>query len=471
MDKIFVDLDKQISNTFKPVLYNILKFKVDKIILKGGRASFKSAVAVMGIIIGCLVNNVSALCFVKTDSSSQDKLANNFLKYMRILGVEHRFRYVKTNSKFEILDKNGKFTGQVIRLKGANNADDVKSMTTDTPEGYGYTFVEEATLFRTEDDVNSLYATAMRGTGDRHLFILVYNPPRERKHFLNVLYADKPCGIDLGYKKAYCYDIEKLDDDIAKGIDKEYSTVMIHHSTYLDALRDGFGRHIVFIVSEAERQKKSNYKAWQWDKLGMPLGDDTNVFWNIKDWEYDEDIANKVGYSQLLFGGDMSNGGSDPFAFIKVLWVPQDRDIYILDEEVISGPLNNGVVTDKFKEVAEALHRINPFNELTYCDGAVLYNLGNLRNQEVLVFGKYENLNVANAKKGFGYSKKQTAMFLQCVNNVYVCKKRTPNFYREVTGYSYVIDKAGNITTELQDGDDHLIDAWFYSFVNEINYN
>lgn len=454
-----IQLNKHIASVFLPVVYNAINFKVDKIIMKGGRASFKSATAVIIILIGVLVNNCSALCIVKTDKSSKDKISNNFIKFMRILGIEHRFKYVSTNQRFKILDEDGNETGQVIRILGALNTDDIKSMTTDTTEGYGYTFVEEASLFRTENDVDSIFSTAMRGDG-KHCFIMVYNPPMDPSNFLNNLYGGKECGIDLGYEKAYCYDIEHVSKEIAEAIGKDTSIVMIHHSTYLDILRCGMGKLISSNIVEYERQRKHNFRAWQWDKLGMIVGSDANVFWNIHEWKYNENISKEVKSVLFKYGLDCSNGGSDPWFAIKLLWVPNTRDLYILDEREVVGKAD--VVLDKYREVANKIREINPLNELCFGDSAVKYNVDGIRNQ---------GINIAYAKEGMRYSKQRSVMWFQGLNHIYIDKYRTPLAWNQFTNYHHKIDKDGNITNELQDGNDHAVDSAFYGMVQVIQYD
>lgn len=441
-----INLDENITNTFRPVVIKALNFDVNKIILKGGRSSFKSAVAVMIVIVGVIVNKVSALCLVKTDASSQDKLTNNIEKYMNLLGVRHRFKYVKTNSRYILLDKFGNETNHVIRLKGAKDTESVKSMTPDEVAGYGYTFIEEATLFKTEKDMNSLFSTAMRGMG-KHCFICVYNPPMETSNYLNVLYSNKPCGIDLGYDVQFVE--ENVHDEIL-GYSYDYK-VLIHHSTYLDAIRDGKAEWLgSAIIGEYEQQRKNNKRAWEWDKLGMVVGTDANVFWNIHDWTYTEDIH---AY-EICRGLDCSNGGPDPWAYGNWFYDKKNNDLYCLDEFILSGDAS-------MEQVALNIKTKNTNNMNYYIDSAVPTFKRLLRNA---------GTNPLPAKKGRD-SVMAGVIWLQSLNHIYIDQHRCPVTYKEFKEYTYFIDKNGDITSELVDKNNHTIDACRYALCMKIRYN
>lgn len=63
--------------------------------------------------------------------------------------------------------------------------------------------------------------------------------------------------------------------------------ILVHHSTYLDAVRDGHYDWIgAELIGEYELQRKNNEKAWRWDKLGVPVLTDANVFWNLAEYKY-----------------------------------------------------------------------------------------------------------------------------------------------------------------------------------------
>lgn len=461
-----IDLDKSISKTFRNVVIDALNFNVAKIVMKGGRSSFKSNVAIIIVILGCILHKRSCLCIVKTESSSRDKLANNIKRNITRLGLDAYFEYVATNQRFVLLDSYGNRTKHVIRILGANNPNEVKSLVPDEPDGFAYTFVEEAGLFKSENDINSLFSTSMRGAG-KHCFLMAYNPPMETGNFLNVLYNDKPCGIALGFSSPYCYEEEHIDL-----VDYTYRT-LIHHSTYLDAIRDGHADWVGYeTIGEYELQRKNNEKAWKWDKLGLPVGTEANVFWNITDWEYDPDISSKVESVLFKYGFDISNGGKDPYALVKCLWDPANRDLYILNSKQIIGNIgnigsnsNNYEMNNIYGTVADSLcNMVDTRYDAVYGDGvnkntiqSIINNIGN-------------RLLVYSAKQGFHYSKQRSVIWLQGLNHIYIDKIHDPEAYKQFKNFSYKLDKDGNVTSVLKDGDDHLIDATIYSLVRTVEY-
>lgn len=443
MIELDIDLNKSVTKTFRQLVVDALNFNVAKIVMKGGRSSFKSAVAVIIVILGCVMHERSCLCIVKTDKSTKDKIANNIKKFITILGLDNMFEYMATNQRFILLDANGNRTKHVIRIMGANKPDEIKSMTPDEPDGYAYTFIEEAALFKTESDLNSVFSTAMRGAG-KHCFIMAYNPPMEIGHFLNKLYNSFPCGIDLGYSSAYAYTTEHVDL-----INTDYR-ILVHHSTYLDAVRDGHYDWIgAELIGEYELQRKNNEKAWKWDKLGVPVLTDANVFWNLAEYEYSEDIVRERCYNFIEFGADCSNGGSDPWRLVKVGYDKKNRDLYILGERNVVGRTDNtdvsyDIVTAKFKE-------LNDIGQVVYGDGAVPNNITALRNR---------GLNIIAVKKD---TKISGVMWLQGLNHIYIDKLLTPITYKEFNEYTYEIDKNGEITNKPKNGNDHSIDSTRYA--------
>lgn len=466
---IKIDLDANICSTFRQVVVDILECNVPKVVLKGGRNTTKSAVAVIAGLIFVIKYQCSALFVVEHSNKATERLSKNILKYMKILNIRHMFLYRKKPDKFILLDAKGKPTDHEIDITGASDPDDIKSMTTEDG-GYSYVFLEEAGNFKSKKDIDNIFSTAMRGATGQHVFVMAYNPPFETGHHLNVEYSNANCGKALGFNSNYDYRIEKIHNE-ELDTDFEYKC-LIHHSTYLDVMKehpDWIGGEVT--IAEYELQRKENHRAWEWDKLGMVTGSDANVFWNIKDWEYDENVSSVVKSILFKFGLDCSNGAADPWALIKVLWVPNKKEVYILDERVVEGKTNGDLVVNKYKQVADAWITINPLNSTGYGDSAVPYNVEGVQNQQVEVKGRLQNVNVYPAKKGFHYSKQRSVIFLQNLNGIYVDKNKCPIFYNEIKNYTYKIDKAGNITTDLVDGNDHLIDALIYSLVDIIPNN
>ena len=443
---INIDLNKNICKTFRKVAVDILNCNVQKVVLKGGRNTTKSAVACICGLLFCLKYQCSALFVVEHTNKATERLSKNILKYMNILGIRDRFLYRKKPDKFILLDNYGKPTIHEIDITGAMDPDDIKSMTTEDG-GYSFVFLEEAGNFKSKVDIDNIFSTAMRGDTGQHIFVLAYNPPFSSNHHLNLEYGNCPCGKQLGYKSNYYYSTETIE---LEGKEPFEYKVLVHHSTYLDVMNEHpewLGG--IAVIGEYELQRKSNKKAWEWDKLGKVVGTDAKVFWNIHKWTYDE---NK-NYPEIDRGLDCSNGGPDPWAYGNWFYDSKNNDLYCLDEWKGNGET-------KIETVAENIKRLNKYNMNFYIDSAVptfrrlLNNCG---------------LNALPAKKGRD-SVIAGVIWLQSLNHIYIDPIRCPQTFNEFEHYEFEIDKENNITDELVDKDNHFIDACRYALCMKIKY-
>lgn len=463
-----VNLNNYISKTFRQLFKDAMSFNVQKIVMKGGRSSFKSAVAAIILIVGCATKQRSCLAITRTDKSSKDKLANNIKKFIKLLNLDSRFEYIQSNQRFILLDKYGRRTNAVIRIIGALSVDDVKSMSSEDIDGYAYIFVEEAALFKNEKEIDSLYSTFTRGSG-KSCFIIAYNPPLQKSHWLNKVYSDIPCGIDLGYDSDYYYIDENntiIVDDIK--LDTHIRT-LVHHSTYLDAVRDGVALKWLGmeILGQYESQRKNNEKAWKWDKLGIPVTGDSQVFWNVKDWKYDEAFYNSFPLTFRRMGMDMSNGGSDPFRMIDLGYDRAKRIVYIFNERNIQGRTDDTDAT--YDYVASVLNIFNRFGLTVNADGAVPYTGTAFYNRhcKVRLIGSKGVSSIA----GTGKQKVMLGVaWLQQLNAIYIDKERCPITYKELEDYSFKVDDAtGEVLNVLEENQqDHSIDSIRYALFSDI---
>lgn len=444
---INIDLDKNICKTFRKVVIDILNCNVHKVVLKGGRNTTKSSCACIAGILFCLKYQCSALMVVEHTNKATERLSKNILKYLNILGLRDMFLYRKKPDKFILLDANGKPTNHEIDIMGASNPEDVRSITTEDG-GYSLVFLEEAGNFKSEKDINDIFSTAMRGNTEHHIFIMAYNPPFSNSHFLNVAYGNCPCGKQLGFESNYYYTKEKIK---LEGIEAFEYKVLVHHSTYLDVYKEHpewLGGAAV--LGEYELQRKSNKRAWEWDKLGKIVGTDAKIFWNIHTWKYDD---NK-NYYEILRGLDCSNGGPDPWAYGNWFYDQHNNDLYCLDEFTLQGDAS-------IKSVADNIKKLNKLNMNVYIDSAVPTFRRLLQN---------EGCNIVPAKKGRD-SVMAGIVWLQSLNHIYIDPQRTPITYKEFNKYEFMIDKENNITSELNDFDNHTIDACRYALCLKIRYS
>lgn len=441
-NKLVIDLDKNICSTFRNVAIDILTLKVQKVILKGGRNTTKSAVACICCILFCLKYQCSALLIVEHANKATDRLSTNLLKYMNLLGVRNKFLYRKKPDKFIILDKHGRPTIHSIVISGASDPDDIKSMTSEDG-GFSYVFLEEAGNFKHEQDIDSIFATAMRGDTGQHIFVMCYNPPSSPRHFLNQKYGFKECGKALGYKSNYCYEKEVID---IGDLHFEYN-ILIHHSTYLDVMYEHPEWIYPGYIAEAEMQKKANPIIYDWDKLGKIVDNDTVVFHNIHIWKYNDKYNNERNY----YGLDFSRGGKDPFHYCCWHFDKENNDLYCLGEVRLPGKATLNELITEIKKFN------NGYNPVIYCD------------HEPLMIQQLCRAGL----RGFEADKYDLRyagiLWLKSLNHIYIDPYKSPYTYKEFKSYEHEVDKKTlEVLPEISDGDDHSIDSTRYSLCKVI---
>lgn len=440
---MFIELDNLIIPTFRKISDDIIKCKVDRAILKGGRSSTKSQVAATDIIIGVMSYRQSAVCLVKYSNKIEERLVNTFMSAIGYLGVGQWWKLRKSPYELVLLNQLGKETNTSIKFTGCDNADSLKSYRP-RAGSFRYVWFEELTNFSSVKEVNNIIQSMVRGEGD-HTVIMSYNPPIRSSDWVNSEY-DVPCGLVLGHKSnEYTEEVTyEVDDEIIKSVQT------VHHSTYLDVIEAGHKNWLGnAFISAAKQAEKENIEYYKWAYLGEIVGTNSNVFHNIKDWNYDGSIINNVNR-----GLDCSNGGQDPWQYCDWYYDKKNRCIYCLNEFRLSGEAS-------FELVSENIRKVNKNNYEVYIDSAVPTF------RRVLM---KEGLNILPAKKG-NDSVKAGIKWLQSLNGIYIDKYRCPVTYKEFKQYEYLIDKDDNVTSELVDENNHSIDACRYALCNNIRYD
>lgn len=440
----FIELDNIICDAFKEVATDIIECNVDRAVLNGGRSSSKSQVASESIVIGCMVHKASAVAMVKHANKIEERLVNTFRESIRYLGVEKWWKLRKSPFEYVLLDKSGKETTISIKFTGCDNAESLKSYKP-RQGSFRYVWFEELTNFNGINEVNNIIQTMARGQG-KHCVIMTYNPPKSTSNWCNEEY-DAPCGKILGYdSNTYTEEIEfELEGNVQK------IKQIVHHSSYLDVIEAGHSDWLgLTFIAQAEQAKKNNPTYYRWAYLGEVVGTEANVFSNVCDWSYTEDIH----FTEISRGLDCSNGGADPWAFGNWYYDRKNNDLYCLDEFTLGGAAT-------IEQVALNVRKLNKSNMNFYIDGAVPTFRRLLVN---------EGLNPLAAKKGSD-SVIAGVLWLQSLNHIYIDKLRTPETYKEFKGYEYLIDKDDNITSELVDKNNHTIDACRYALCMKIKYD
>ena len=463
-----IKLDNNISDNFKQIFMWILNCTHYMFVLKGGRYSGKSVAVGMAIILGVMKSKKSAVCLMQYKADLGSKIVDNFKFCINQLGVSSYWKLKRSPYEYVLLDNKGNETDVSIRFYGCDNIQDTKGLKSRTGEGFKYIWLEEANRFKNWDVVQSIIDTCDR-LNEPSAVVLTYNPPRDDSSWVNEKFSSEPVGKTLGFKTNT--GIKKFSFDKA-GVTKEKNTV-IHHSTIEDLMEAGHADWVSDgIYGSAMDTKENNNKFYRWNYLGECQGGDATVFWNITPWKYDENISNKVQSVLFRYGMDVSNGGNDPYALVKCLWVPDKRDLYILDSKQIVGNIgkvgsdNDVDVNDIYGLVADSMVEMcNTQYDAIYGDGIV-------KNILQSIINKIGNRRLMySAKQGFKYSKQRSVMFLQGLNHIYIDPEHDPIAYEQFSKYSYKLDKEDNVTCVLQDGNDHIIDALIYSLVDVVEYD
>ena len=437
-------------------------------ILKGGRYSGKSIVVGMAIVLGVMKNKQSAICLMQYQSDLSSKIVSNFTKCIELLGVQKYWKMRSCPNEYVLLDNKGKETSISIKFYGCDNIQDTKGMKSRTGDGFKYIWFEEVNRFKNWDVVQSIIDTCDRLT-EPSCVIMTYNPPRDDSSWVNEMF-NVDVGKSLGFKTNI--GIKKFKFKKA-GVLKERNTV-IHHSTIEDLIENGHADWVSDgIYGSAMDSKINNEKFYRWNYLGESQGGDAAVFWNITPWKYDENISEKVESVLFKYGMDISNGGDDPFAMIKALWVPDKRDIYILNSKQIIGNIGK-VDSNNNIDMENDVYRLVADEMIRMCDTRYdcIYGDGIVKNILMSIINKVSLKRVmASAKQGYGYSKQRSVMWLQGINHIYIDPEHDPIAYKQFSKYSYKLDKEDRVTCVLKDGNDHLIDALIYAFVDTVEYD
>ena len=444
-----VNLNDNIADVFSLAVSNIVNCDVDLAVLKGGRASTKSTVAAISIIVGTLVNKESSLCVVKYNNRIRDRLVNTFSNCMDLLGVREKFKLHKSPYEYVLLDNNGAETNCSIMFFGADSPENLKSLRS-RQGGFRYLWVEETSNFENENDLLNLQQTIMRGMGDKCI-IYSYNPPLLRGNWLNKKFNVIPQGYEID-KKAYHDQNYLYLTTWAKnnaGIINKLK-ILIHTSTYLDIAKQYPEWLGTSFINQAEITKKHNINYYNWIYLGIPGVTEANVFSNVKDWNYKQDVINGL---ELFRGLDFSNGGKDPNALVVWAYDRKNKNIYGIGEHYRA--------KESIDDLAFACKELNKNNFEIFGDSAVPILINQLVERDC---------NVVPVKKKPD-SIRAGIKWLQSLNGIYIDKVLTPNTYREFNEYSYKIDKNDEVTNELQDDNNHTIDASRYAFSDLIRFN
>lgn len=402
-----LDLD-MIPDNFHAAIRDIRNEKHQEYVFKGGRGSTKSS-DIAQIIIELMRNNhdIHAVVCRKVGNTLKDSVYSKIKWAIGKQGFTEEFDARKSPLEITL-----SATGQKIYFRGADEPEKIKSI---SPE-FGYIAIlwfEELDQFLGEEEIRNITQSAIRG-GNKAWIFKSFNPPKSVSNWAN------------------------------KYVNVPKENMLVHHSDYRDVPAEWLGQPF---IDEAEHLKEVNPDAYEHEYLGVPNGNGGLVFEYVEVRTItDEEIAR---FDNIRQGADWGYY-PDPFAFTRWAYEHAQETIYALDEYYVNKKSNS--------ETANWIIDQGYTDYPIYCDSAEPKSI-----QDFNDFG----IRAIGARKGPG-SIEYGMKWLQ-VRKIVIDPERTPNIYKEFTGYEYERDKEGNIVSGYPDADNHTIDGCRYAF--ETYYN
>lgn len=426
---IDINLDQCIIEDFEDVLEDILDHKHSRYIFPGGRGSTKSSfiggIAIILLIV--IYPNVHAVCFRKIANTIQTSIFPQVIWGIYQLGLQDYFKISKNYSTpIEYTP-----TGQRIYFMGLDDPDKVKSIK--VPFGYiGINWFEELDQYAGEKELRKVTQSTKRG-GELFWDFRSFNPPISKNNWANELVED--------------YEIHPS------------KSTLIIRSTYLQVPQEWLGSEF---LEEAEELKEKNYKAYEHEYLGIPVGTGGDVFPNACDLDMDQKVT--IGdreislwqtFDKLYYGIDWGFA-IDPTRFVKLYFDQRAHDIYIFDEY--------NTVKSRIVDIYNAIYKERKLltdNDLLIADsgGGGLFAIADFK-----AYGAF----IRAADKGPD-SVNYGIKWLQGLNHIYIDKRRCPETYKEFTQYEYEQDRDGNFISSYPDENNHSIDAVRYALQKYAN--
>lgn len=402
-------LSKCIGKAFYGVHKDIQAGKHTYYDLTGGRGSLKSSCVSVEIIYNMMKKenkNKHAVIYRKVGDTLETSVFSQIEWAIDILGVSRLWKLTKSPMRAEYLS-----TGQKIIFKGLDKA--AKSKSIKVPFGYiGYLWFEEFDEFAGEEEIRKVQQSVIRGGNDFVVFKSM-NPPKSRQNWAND-YIEK----------------EKLRKD-----------TLVSQTTYLTSPKEWLGQQF---IDDAEWLKMVNPKAYEYEYLGIPIGNGTEVFDNLEIRQItDEEIAR---FDRLYRGVDWG-WFPDPFHYGCMHYDSARMTLYIF-EEFRTNKMRNSetgkILKDKFN--------LSRYDVVT-CDSA--------ENKSIADYRSY-GINARGADKGPD-SVRYGMKWLQSLIKIVIDPVRCPETAKEFKKYEYELDKEGNPTSVYQDANNHSIDMTRYA--------
>lgn len=312
-------------------------------------------------------------------------------------------------------------TGQVVIFRGCDDAGKTKAVKAPAGQFYAYQWFGEVDQLRGMDEVRTVQQSVTRGPGPFFRFY-DFNPPRSRDSWSNREIADR-----------------------------EGRGEPVYRSSYLDMPPEWVPDQV---RADAEALRESDEKSYRHEWLGEPVGFGGLAFPDVDVSPIpDERIRT---FDRLLCGQDFG-WWPDPWAVTLSAWDPATRTLWTFAED--------GGNKLQPPQQAERVKRLLTFAD---ADGGEPYthrlrvasddaDPGSIEAQRA------EGVMAVPAQKG--NLRLASYRWLESVHWV-VDPRRCPNLAREARAKMHVQDRDGNFLEDIEDGDDHYIDATRYAVMD-----
>lgn len=410
------DLSLLIGRDFVDLHRRIHAGEVTDAWLPGGRGSLKSSYASLEIASALMADpDANALVVQSRRVNIRDASMAQMLWAFDVLGVAGLWR--PTGSTLRI---NNVETGQAVVFRGVDEPKKLKSIKLRRGH-WRYLWVEEADLLRGMDEVRSIRQTVSRSPAPVRR-IYTFNPPRTRDSWAN-------------------REVARVREDPAPG-------EAVADSCYTDAPPEWLGEQF---VADAEALKEADPEAYRHEYLGEPVGVGGEVFDRVEFRAVtDAEIA---AFDRPMAGQDFG-WWPDPWAMTVSEWDPGTRTLTTWREDG-----GNKLQPPESAERARHL--------LTWPDGPggkpVEHRIRVMSDDaapEQIAAQRDAGLDARAAGKG----NMRTASYRWLAGVRWVIDpQRCPRLAEEVRHKLHCRSPQGEWLEEVEDGDDHYIDATRYA--------
>lgn len=373
--------------------------------LFGGRGSTKSTFISLEIVMGIMKDpQANAIIFRKVASTISTSVYEQILWAIEALGVDDLWRTPASTFKCTY-----KPTGQVILFRGLDKAKKIKSIK--VARGYiKYLWFEELDEFDGDEEIRNVQQSVLRG-GSRFQVFKSFNPPISKSNWANKYVMTPRAGA------------------------------VRHRSCYLDVDPEWLGPQF---IDDAEDLARTNFRAYQHEYLGEPIGTGGEVFTNLEIRQIsDAEIAT---FDSIYMGIDWG-WYPDPFHWGKMHLDTARRKLYIFDE-LRCWKTPNAETWRRLMEEKGVTGQ-----DLITADSAEPKSVGDYRDYGALCRAAIKGPD--SVRYGMKWLQSLTAIVIDPV--------RCPYTAQEFNEYEYERTKDDEIVSRFPDANNHSIDMTRYA--------